>query len=60
MSLGTKTLNKNYMPNILHINTRYSGGGAAVAAKRLHQGLMEAGCDSRFLVGFPMGALPLG
>jgi glycosyltransferase involved in cell wall biosynthesis len=40
------------MYNVLHINTRFSGGGAAISSKRLHQGLKQAGCDSKFMVGF--------
>ena len=39
------------MFSVLHINTRYSGGGAAVAAQRLHKGLKHAGCNSVFIVG---------
>jgi glycosyltransferase involved in cell wall biosynthesis len=39
------------MFNILHINTRSSGGGAAIASYRLHEGLKQAGCDSKFMVG---------
>ena len=35
----------------MHINTRYSGGGAAVASARLHEGLKRAGCNSKFIVG---------
>jgi glycosyltransferase involved in cell wall biosynthesis len=38
------------MFNVLHINTRLSGGGAAVASTRLHEGLKQAGCDSKFMV----------
>ena len=45
------------MLNVLHINTRYSGGGAAVASTRLHEGLKKAGCKSRFMVGFSSGEL---
>jgi glycosyltransferase involved in cell wall biosynthesis len=39
------------MFNVLHINTRFSGGGAAVASARLHEGLKKAGCNSKFMVG---------
>ena len=44
--------------NILHVNTRISGGGAAVAAVRLHQGLKLAGHTSRFMVGTGSASLP--
>ena len=37
--------------NILHLNTRDSGGGAAIAAMRLHSGLLEAGHQSSMMVG---------
>ena len=34
--------------NVLHINT-YLTGGAAIAAKRIHKGLLDAGVNSKFL-----------
>ncbi|MCX7593413.1 MAG: glycosyltransferase family 4 protein [Fischerella sp.] len=37
--------------NILHINQSDIIGGAAIAAYRLHQGLLAAGMNSRLLVG---------
>jgi glycosyltransferase involved in cell wall biosynthesis len=37
--------------NILHINQSDIGGGAAIAAYRLHQGLIERGLSSKLLVG---------
>ena len=37
--------------NILHINQSDTAGGAAIAAYRLHQGLLAQGVDSRLLVG---------
>lgn len=37
--------------NILHINQSDLGGGAAIAAYRLHQGLLANEVDSRLLVG---------
>nr|WP_290224467.1 glycosyltransferase family 4 protein [Trichocoleus desertorum] len=36
--------------NILHINQSDLTGGAAIAVYRLHQGLLDQGIDSRFLV----------
>ena len=45
------------MFNVLHINTRFSGGGAAVASTRLHEGLKKAGCKSKFMVGASSGEL---
>jgi glycosyltransferase involved in cell wall biosynthesis len=45
------------MFNVLHINTRFSGGGAAVASNRLHEGLKKAGCKSKFMVGVSSGEL---
>jgi len=33
---------------ILHISTYYNKGGAAIAAKRLHEGLLKIGADSTF------------
>lgn len=36
---------------VLHINTKYKGGGAARAMQRLHAQLVEKGHQSRFLVG---------
>ncbi|WP_177995539.1 glycosyltransferase [Victivallis lenta] len=35
---------------ILHVNYHASGGGAALAARRLHEELLRQGCDSRMLV----------
>lgn len=35
---------------ILHLNTSDSVGGAAIAAQRLHQGLLRASVDSKMLV----------
>ena len=35
---------------ILHINTTDTGGGAAIAAYRIHDGLLKHGIDSSFLV----------
>lgn len=37
---------------ILHVST-YAFGGAAIAALRLHKGLIESGFDSHFLSQFP-------
>ncbi|MFB2771542.1 glycosyltransferase family 4 protein [Pelatocladus sp. BLCC-F211] len=37
--------------NVLHINQSDIAGGAAIAAYRLHQGLLAQGVDSRLLVG---------
>jgi hypothetical protein len=37
--------------NVLHINQSDISGGAAIAAFRLHQGLLTQGIDSRLLVG---------
>ncbi|HBE19434.1 MAG TPA: glycosyl transferase, partial [Cyanobacteria bacterium UBA11367] len=37
--------------NILHINQSDISGGAAIAAYRLHQGLLAKGIDSKLLVG---------
>jgi glycosyltransferase involved in cell wall biosynthesis len=37
--------------NVLHINQSDVGGGAAIAAYRLHQGLLAQGISSRLLVG---------
>ncbi|MCL1470571.1 glycosyltransferase family 4 protein [Argonema antarcticum] len=37
--------------NVLHINQSDTAGGAAIAAYRLHQGLLAQGVDSRLLVG---------
>lgn len=42
--------------NVLHVNSRGIGGGAAVAAGRLHRGLRAAGVDSRLLVFESAGA----
>ena len=39
--------------NVLHINQSDIVGGAAIAAHRLHQGLIAAGMQSRLLVGEP-------
>ena len=36
---------------VLHINQSDIAGGAAIAAYRLHQGLLDQGIDSRLLVG---------
>ena len=36
---------------ILHINQSDVGGGAAIAAYRLHQGLLDQGLSSKLLVG---------
>ena len=36
--------------HILHCNTYEGGGGAAIAANRLHRGLLAAGVDSRLAV----------
>jgi glycosyltransferase involved in cell wall biosynthesis len=36
--------------NVLHLNQSDIGGGAAIAAYRLHQGLRRTGVDSRLLV----------
>lgn len=41
---------------ILHINTADNDGGAARSAFRLHTGLLEAGHDSRMLVGYQVEA----
>ncbi len=41
------------MTNVLHINSSFHSGGAAVAAQRLHNGLVRKGHRSRFLVGEP-------
>ena len=35
---------------ILHVNYHASGGGAALAARLLHEELLRQGCDSRMLV----------
>ena len=40
---------------VLHINTKYQGGGAARAMGRLHDQLIQKGHQSRFLVGRPQG-----
>lgn len=37
--------------NVLHINQSDISGGAAIAAHRLHRGLVDQGIDSRLLVG---------
>jgi glycosyltransferase involved in cell wall biosynthesis len=37
--------------NVLHINQSDIAGGAAIAAYRLHQGLLRQGVDSKLLVG---------
>ncbi|MBD2579003.1 glycosyltransferase family 4 protein [Oscillatoria sp. FACHB-1406] len=37
--------------NVLHLNQSDIGGGAAIAAYRLHQGLLAKGVESRLLVG---------
>lgn len=37
--------------NVLHINTSDTGSGGAIAAQRLHQGLISKGVNSRLLVG---------
>ncbi|APB34783.1 glycosyl transferase, group 1 [Gloeomargarita lithophora Alchichica-D10] len=37
--------------NVLHINQSDTGGGAGIAAYRLHQGLLNQGIDSKLLVG---------
>lgn len=37
--------------NIIHINQSDISGGAAIAAYRLHQGLLAKGIDSKLLVG---------
>lgn len=42
--------------NVLHINTKYQGGGAARAMGRLHHQLIQKGHQSKFLVGRPQGA----
>lgn len=36
---------------VLHLNSSDGSGGAAIAAQRLHQGLLAQGVESRFLVG---------
>lgn len=36
---------------VVHINTSDSGSGGAIAASRLHYGLLKKGVDSRLLVG---------
>jgi len=36
--------------NVIHLNKHEATGGAAVAAKRLHEGLREVGVDSSMLV----------
>ncbi|SBW10938.1 Glycosyltransferase, WcfI-like protein [uncultured delta proteobacterium] len=50
--------------NVLHVNTHPSGGGAAVAARRLHKGLREAGVCSSFAFlenhSEEPGLIPLG
>lgn len=43
---------------ILHANTHECVGGAAVAARRLHLGLLEADVDSRIAVGAKQGDTP--
>ena len=40
---------------VLHINTKYQGGGAARAMGRLHEQLIRKGHQSRFLVGRSRG-----
>ncbi|MBI3306198.1 MAG: glycosyltransferase family 4 protein [Candidatus Omnitrophica bacterium] len=42
---------------IVHVNRTDLDGGAAVAAFRLHQSLLEAGCDSRILVDYKKSSL---
>jgi len=37
--------------NVLHINQSDNFGGAALAAYRLHQGLLQQGVESYLLVG---------
>lgn len=37
--------------NVLHINTSDTGSGGAIAANRLHRGLISKGVNSRLLVG---------
>ena len=37
---------------VLHINQSDTGGGAGIAAYRLHQGLLNQSIDSKLLVGF--------
>ena len=44
--------------NVLHINTRLHCGGAAIAAKRLHDGLKAAGHNTKFLVGHGPNGFP--
>jgi glycosyltransferase involved in cell wall biosynthesis len=44
------------MPRVLQINQSDCAGGAAVAAWRLHQGLLKRGIDSRLLVGKVSGS----
>ena len=43
---------------VLHINTKYEGGGAARAMQRLHDQLESKGHASRFVVGRPDQADP--
>lgn len=42
--------------NVLHINTSDTGSGGAIAAQRLHQGLITQGVNSRLLVGHTKSA----
>jgi len=43
---------------VLHINTKYRGGGAARAMQRLHDQLLAKGHESKFLIGRPGQANP--
>lgn len=43
---------------IMHLNAFEGRGGAAIAAVRLHQGLLTAGMDSDMLVQFKDGDMP--
>ncbi|MEN9213798.1 MAG: glycosyltransferase family 4 protein [Gloeomargarita sp. DG_1_6_bins_138] len=45
--------------NVVHINQSDLGGGAAIAAYRLHQGLLQQGVQSRLLVGIVQKNDPL-
>jgi glycosyltransferase involved in cell wall biosynthesis len=44
---------------VLHINQSDIGGGAAIAAYRLHQGLLDRGLSSKLLVGQALTVDPL-
>jgi hypothetical protein len=44
-------LNRKHIVKVLHVNSSDGSGGAAIAAYRLHKGLISQGIDSRLLVG---------